>query len=130
MTGLRHTIPYYKKGSELMIIDSILGLTFTSASLMFLSITVKNSIDIMSKIKFHISKQQYEEDNPAIEEESEMESIISPRWNVEEFRQRMKNITIDEDGLFDYPPEKSTEEEAGTEIITDSFENEIERKFA
>ena len=40
----------------------------------------------------------------------------------------MKNITVDENGLFDFPIPDN--EDAGTEIITDSFENEIERRFA
>lgn len=109
------------------MIDYILGLVFISISLMSLSITVKNLIDAIFTIKSYTTKQEYDESYPAIEESEKEDSF--PRWNVEEFRERMKNIKIDENGLFDINVKENIEEDAGTEIITDSYENEIERKF-
>ena len=110
------------------MVDMLLGLFVCTASLAFLSIAVSNFYTIIQSIKKHTADMKFIEDNPPVEEESEIESVMPPRWNVEEFRERMKNITIDENGLFDFPI--SDNEDAGTEIITDSFENEIERRFA
>ena len=110
------------------MVDMLLGLFVCTASLAFLSIAVNNFYTIIQSIKKHTADMKFIEDNPPVEEESEIESVTPPRWNVEEFRERIKNITIDENGLFDFPI--SDNEDTGTEIITDSFENEIERRFA
>ena len=110
------------------MVDMLFGLFVCTASLAFLSIAVSNFYAIIQNIKEHTADMKFIEDNPPVEEESEIESVIPPRWNVEEFRERMKNITVDENGLFDFPIPDN--EDAGTEIITDSFENEIERRFA
>lgn len=69
--------------------------------------------------------KKFEETYPSIE--PEYEENTTPRWNVEEFRRRMENIKIDENGLFDFPDVPITNEESGAEIITDSYENEFER---
>lgn len=110
------------------MVDMLLGLFVCTASLAFLSISVSNFYTIIQSIKKRTADMKFIEDNPPVEEESEIESATPPRWNVEEFRERMKNITVDENGLFDFPIPDN--EDAGTEIITDSFENEIERRFA
>ena len=110
------------------MVDMLFGLFVCTASLSFLSIAVSNFYTIIQSIKKRTADMKFIEDNPPVEEESEIESITPPRWNVEEFRERMKNITVDENGLFDFPIPDN--EDAGTEIITDSFENEIERRFA
>ena len=110
------------------MVDMLFGLFVCTASLAFLSIAVSNFYTIIQSIKKHTADMKFIEDNPPVEEESEIESVMPPRWNVEEFRERMKNITVDENGLFDFPIPDN--EDTGTEIITDSFENEIERRFA
>lgn len=111
------------------MVDMLFGLFVCTASLAFLSIAASNFYTIIQGIKECTADRKFIEDNPPVEEESEIENIIPPRWNVEEFRERMKNITVDENGLFDFPI-PADNEDAGTEIITDSFENEIERRFA
>ena len=110
------------------MVDMLFGLFVCTASLAFLSIAVSNFYTIIHSIKECTADMKFIEDNPPVEEESEIESVTPLRWNVEEFRERMKNITVDENGLFDFPIPDN--EDAGTEIITDSFENEIERRFA
>ena len=110
------------------MVDMLFGLFVCTASLAFLSIAVNNFYTIIQSIKKRTADMKFIEDNPPVEEESEIENVTPPRWNVEEFRERMKNITVDENGLFDFPIPDN--EDTGTEIITDSFENEIERRFA
>jgi len=65
---------------------------------------------------------------PSIEEPAEV-SMLRGKYDVDAFRQRIAELQKDADGLYDVPVEPPRADFTGTEIITDNFEKEIDRRF-
>lgn len=70
----------------------------------------------------HISEAEFEEE---FADENDSASEYAPRYDVEAFKERIKNIVIDEDGLYTPPPTYSSD--LGIEIIPEQSEIDIER---
>lgn len=93
----------------------------------FLFHTINEINTFLRSVYSYRADKKFEETYPSIE--PEYEENTTPRWNVEEFRRRMENIKIDENGLFDDGDVPVRNEESGAEIITDNYETEFERTF-
>jgi len=57
------------------------------------------------------------------------ESFLEVPENVLKFRERMKGVIVDRDGLYDSPPPSISTDFTGTEIITPSMEVQSDRRF-
>ena len=57
------------------------------------------------------------------------EASVKPKYDVDAFRERMQHLQVDEDGLYNPPPEPIDSYFTGTEVLTPDYEIDLERRM-
>ena len=86
---------------------------------------------LCKKIKFLLSMNQgggSSNADPSVEIPEEPPSL-KQKYDVSSFRERMKKLKTDEDGLYTPLPKVSSRSFTGTEVISSDDEIEMERRY-
>lgn len=112
------------------MLSTIILIDFILFGFVLLLIIIGQFLRLYEKLKILLSMNQSAGSSimdPSVEIPEEP-AVLKQKYDVSSFRERMKKLKLDEDGLYTPPPEVSVRDFTGAEVISSDDEIEMERR--
>lgn len=97
-------------------------------SIVLFEFVLKSFMRLGRHIMYFLSRWKFRHSGVSVEIPDD-EASVKPKYDVDAFRERMRHLQIDEDGLYNPPPEPVDSYFTGTEVLTPDYEIDLERRM-
>lgn len=116
--------------NESNIIVLVIFIDLILFSIMLFEAALKSLIHFEKYILYLLSRWKFRHPGVSLSVEiPDDETPVKPKYDVDAFRERMKHLKIDEDGLYTPPSESSEIYFTGVEVLSPDYEINLDRRI-